>query len=53
MSRKNPQPICPITNQPLTYGGRGRPPVFAKSVTAAERRAYWDSLGVKHKGRPR
>lgn len=53
MTRKNPQPVCPITNQVLTYSGRGRPPVFHKSVTQADRKAYWASLGVVHKGRPR
>lgn len=53
MSRKNPQPICPITNQVLVYSGRGRPPVFARSVTVAERRAYWASLGIERKPRQR
>lgn len=53
MSRKNPKPVCPITNQVLTYSGRGRPPVFHPSVPQAERAAYWASLGVTHKGRAR
>jgi len=53
MARKNPEPVCPVTGQSLPYGGRGRPPVFAKSVTGAERKAYWASLGVTHKGRQR
>lgn len=37
---KNAERKCPITGQTLAYTGRGRPKVFADSVTAADRRAY-------------
>lgn len=31
---------CPVTGQPLTYSGKGRPPVFHSSVSAADRRKH-------------
>jgi hypothetical protein len=31
---------CPITSETLKYNGRGRPPVFSKNATAAQRREF-------------
>lgn len=31
---------CPITGLALDYNGKGRPPVFHKSASAADRRKY-------------
>lgn len=37
---------CPITKLEVAYGGRGRPPVFHKSASAADRRSYRNGLAA-------
>lgn len=48
--RKDKLLICPVTNQPLVYLGRGRLPVFHASVTQAQRKAYKASLKAEGQG---